>query len=117
LLQVCTQKGTVLVTGVAVVRPLDHMEFLGEGERSEWLTGDDKSVEMASASLFTARWGKVKILRAPWVSGEMVLWRRKKMLLRIHFGHWVGLVIVEAAAMAEEWSSRVGLIRRKETGE
>jgi hypothetical protein len=108
---VCTQKSTVLVAGVAAVWPLDYVEFLREGERSEWLIGDDESVKMALVALFMARWEKVEILSAPWVSGEMVLWRRKKMLLRIHFGRWVGLVIVEAAAMAEEWSSRVGLIR------
>jgi hypothetical protein len=95
------------------------MEFLEEEEeeRSEWLTGDDESTKMASVALFTARWRKVEILNAHWVSQEMVLWRRKKMLVRIHFRHWVGLVIIKAAAMMEEGSSRVGLIRRKEIGE
>jgi hypothetical protein len=39
------------------------------------------------------------------------------MLVRIYFGCWVGLVIVEATAMAEEGSSQVGLTRRKEIGE
>jgi hypothetical protein len=86
------------------------MEFLEEEEeeRSEWLTGDDESTKMASVALFTARWRKVEILNAHWVSQEMVLWRRKKMLVRIHFRHWVGLVIIKAAAMMEEGSSRVG---------
>jgi hypothetical protein len=86
----------------------DHMEFLGEEERSEWLTGDDEWAKMVSAALFTARWRKVEILSAHWVLGEMALWRRKKMLVRIHFGCWVGLVIIEAAAMEEEGGSRVG---------
>jgi hypothetical protein len=50
----------------------DHVEFLGEEERSEWLTGDDESVEMASAKLFTVRCGKVEIFSAHWLSREVV---------------------------------------------
>jgi hypothetical protein len=48
----------------------DHVEFLGEEVRSEWLTGDDESMKMALVALFTVRWGKVEILRAHWFQGR-----------------------------------------------